>query len=103
MAWQVQQIPIDPIPYQEFSVILNGQNCVIVLRQIAERLYSDLTVDDIPVFSGRICQNGTAVNLYSDKDFSGKLSFVDTLGNDNPQYEGLGTRWLLLYGYESEE
>jgi hypothetical protein len=26
----VQQIPVDPVPYQEFAVILNGQNCFIL-------------------------------------------------------------------------
>lgn len=100
MTVRIEQIPVDPVPWQEFSVVLNGQNCVISLRQIAERLYADLTVGDTPIFTGRICQNGTAVNLYNDKDFSGKLVFADLLGNENPQYEGLGTRWVLLYGYD---
>ena len=29
--------------------------------------------------------------------FSGWLVFVDTQGSEDPQYAGLGTRWVLVY------
>lgn len=96
------EIPVSAIPFQEFSVVLDDQNCTIVLRQIAESLFCDLTVDERVVFQGRICEINAPINLYHSRFFKGSLIFVDTKGSDNPQYDGLGDRWVLIYISESE-
>ena len=96
-------IPTSAIPNQEFSVVLDGQNCVIALRQLAECLYADLTVDDVPVFRGRVCGLYVPLNLYRSQYFRGSLWFADTKGSGNPTYEGLNDRWLLCYTAEGED
>ena len=51
----VQQIPVDPVPYQEFAVILNGQNCFITLRQMGDFIYMSLRVDNTVIYNNLIC------------------------------------------------
>lgn len=97
------QVPISPIPFQELSVVLDDQNCVIALRQIAQSIYCDLTVDDTVVFQGRICETESLINQYPSRYFRGQLYFVDTKGSANPQYEGLNSRWLLVYASDDSD
>ncbi len=96
------QIQISAVPWQEFSVVLDGQNCVIALRQVGERLYADLTVDGTGVFRGRACALGTALNCYPSPYFTGRLYFTDTTGAEDPSYEGLNDRWILLFDAEDD-
>ena len=99
----IVEIPVDAIPWQEFSIVLNDYKCLISLRQVAENIYCDLTVDDIEICKGAICEDHSAINQYPSRYFDGVLYFVDTKGKENPQYQGLGDRWILLYEYEDEQ
>ena len=94
------QIPIGAIPWQTFSVVLDGQNCMISIRQVAENLYCDLTVNDIEIFKGAICADRSAINQYPSRYFSGTLYFVDTKGHERPYYDELNSRWILCYDAE---
>ena len=93
----VQQIPVDPVPYQEFAVILNGQNCFITLRQMGDFIYMSLRVDNTVIYNNLICDVNRVINIYPDANFSGKFFFVDTKGKVRPEYSGLNSRWLLYY------
>ena len=93
----VQQIPVDPVPYQEFAVILNGQNCFIILRQMGDFIYMSLRVDNTVIYNNLICDVNRVINIYPDANFSGKFFFVDTKGKVKPEYSGLNSRWLLYY------
>ena len=91
------EIPLQPIPAQEVQVILGGQNCTLSVYWRWGKLYADLLVDSEPIFAGCICQNLQWVNQSPSPVFSGGLIFVDSLGEDAPRWDGLGTRWALLY------
>ncbi|WP_290371932.1 hypothetical protein [uncultured Parasutterella sp.] len=95
------QINISALPWQEFSVVLDGQNCVISLRQVAESMYCNLTCNGVDIFKGRKICNGTPINTYPSPNFKGRL-MIDTLGNSDPQYEGLNERWILVYANDGE-
>ena len=41
------RIPLQTLPNQEFSIVLDGQNCVINLRQMGGFLYLTLTADEV--------------------------------------------------------
>ena len=61
-------------------------------------LYLDLLLDGEPIVTTRICSNTT--RLLQDAGylgFVGDFTFVDTQGDDDPQYSGLGARWQLIY------
>lgn len=96
-------IPLQSIPWQSFSVVLNGQNCVISIRQMAERLYADLICNGVEIFTGRLCTLGTNLNCYPTPNFVGSLFFLDTFGKSDPQFEGLGDRWKLIFSFADDE
>jgi len=91
------EIPLQPIPSQEVQVILDSQNCTLSVYWRFGKLYADLLVNSEPVFQGAICQNLQWVNQSPSPEFSGGLMFVDALGDESPVWDGLGTRWALLY------
>ena len=93
----MDEIPLQPIPSQEVQVILGGQNCTLSVYWRFGKLYADLLVDSEPVFAGCICQNLQWVNQSPSPVFSGGMMFVDALGEEAPRWEGLGSRWSLLY------
>lgn len=95
-------IPLQPIPNQETSIVLNQQECRIQIRQLGSHLFATLTVDDSVVFRNAICLDRTPINGFETLGFSGALYFVDTKGHDCPQYEGLADRYSLCYASEDE-
>ena len=97
----MEVIPLEATPNQEFSVTLDDQDCWIKLVQRGRRMYLNLTKDDEVIRQGCLCLPCTKL-LGDAADFSGNLYFVDTLAEspeiqEAPQYEELGTRWLLYY------
>lgn len=96
------QIPTSELPWQEFSIVLDNQNCTIRLRQIAERLYCDLEIDNEIIFEGNLVCNRTDIELYNSPRFHGHLFFVDMLGDTDPVYIGLNSRYLLCFETEEE-
>lgn len=96
------EIPLSPIPGQRLQIVLDDQNVTLQLRQKGARLYIDLDVSGTPVMGGAICSDRTNVKQFKTMPFRGGLYFVDTKGRDAPQFEGLGTRWVLMYLSEEE-
>ena len=98
----METLSIQAVANQTFQVTLNDQDCSIRLytRNLpdgAEPLYMDLYVSDVAIFYGVICRDGVVLPLYDYLDFEGGLLFVDLQGSTDPQYEGLGDRYRLLY------
>lgn len=96
-------IPLSAIPAETFQVVLDDQQCRIKLCQRGRRMYLDLDVDDEAVCRGAICQNRASVVPFPTLSFSGSLHFWDTLGDEPPRYDLLGSRFLLLYVADGEE
>lgn len=99
----MQIINIASFPSQEFTVVLDGQECTISLYTRLSKMYLDLTVGTIPVCAGAICQYGTEILQSQNPDFKGTLYFWDNEGMSAPAWEGVGTRYFLLYASEGEE
>lgn len=93
----MQNIPLSTFPAQTFQIVLDDQQCRITLYQRGRRMYLDLDVGDEAVCRGAICQNRASIVQSPTRLFSGTLHFWDTLGDDPPRYDLLGTRFLLLY------
>ena len=91
------EVPVSAIPYQEFYIILNNQNCYITLRQLGDYIYASLRVDNNVIFSNVICNINAPLNVYPSPYFTGILQFYDEKGTDKPHYSELGTRWKLKY------
>ncbi|ANI29434.1 hypothetical protein PL78_06210 [Yersinia entomophaga] len=95
-------VSIEPMKSQEFSVQLGGQQCNIRLIQRTSAIYMDLTVDGNPIMQGVPCYFGNRMVRYSYLGFKGDLLFLDSVGQNDPQWEGLGSRFQLFYLEEAD-
>lgn len=91
------EIPLIAYPNRSLQVILDGQECGIALYQRGERLYMDMDVGATRVITGAVCLDAVSIIQRAQSVFAGSLIFVDTQGNEAPEWHGLGTRWRLLY------
>lgn len=90
-------IPLQPVAAQNLSILLGDQNCQISVAQKGAFLYLSLSVNNNPIITGVICRDRVRLVRYAYLGFVGNLSFVDTIGSDDPQYSGLGSRFKLAY------
>jgi hypothetical protein len=93
-----QLIPLAAVPSQQFGINLDGQNCVISVYQKTTGLYLDVLFNGAPLSTTVRCLQDA--QLLADRQylgFVGDLVFVDTQGDTDPQYEGLGVRYFLVY------
>lgn len=100
------QIPLINIPSQRLSVVLNYQDVTLSVytkqdNLFGSHLYLDLTKDGKILIEGQI----VVVNQKLIPDnigFTGNLYMIDLDANDEPQYQDLGNRFILIYAEDSE-
>lgn len=80
-------IPLQPIPNQSASYLLNGAAYTIDVQSRNDRLYITVHNDTGVLLSNR------ALLSYAPVGFG--LQLVDTTGTEDPIYSGLGSRWIL--------
>lgn len=90
-------LPIIATPAQTMSVLLGGQPCFISLYLRGTAVYMDLSINGVTLMSGAICLDRVRINRRNYIGFVGSLVFVDTQGASDPQYDGFGTRYKLVY------
>jgi hypothetical protein len=90
-------IPLSAKPSQQFVIVLGAQNCTIKVYQKRTGMFLDISVASAPVLTAVICQDRVRLIRQDYLGFIGDLAFMDTQGTDAPSYEGLGTRWVLMY------
>lgn len=90
-------VPLQAVPSQAVAVTLGGQACKISVYQRRTGLYLDLFVTDAPIQTGVLCLNANKIVRSAYLGFIGDLAFFDTLGLDDPDYSGLGDRFVLIY------
>lgn len=60
-------------------------------------LFCDLQVGNATIWNTVPCLNGVTINSRSYLAFAGDLIFIDMQGANDPTYDGLNTRYILLY------
>jgi len=90
-------IPLQAVPSQSVDTILGGQNCKVNIYQLSTGLFFDLYLNDLPIIVGRICRDRCKLVRYAYLGFTGDLTFVDAQGLSDPEYSGIGTRYVLVY------
>lgn len=94
----MQTITIQPVPSQTLKVVLADQNVSIKLYQKQDYgVFIDVVLNGSYVASGQIVRDITPLIPSSYLGFVGNLMFIDTEGNSDPDYSGMGDRWQLLY------
>jgi hypothetical protein len=81
-------IPLQPIPNQSVSFMLNGSAYTVDVETRLEELYISIWRGGAYVLRNR------ALRSYAPVGFD--LQLVDTEGTEDPEYSGLGLRWRLL-------
>jgi hypothetical protein len=93
----MQIVPLQPVANQRLEVTLNNQPCTIEITQYNYGLFLTLSVSGTLVLAGCICLNLVRIVRDAYLGFSGDCLFVDTQGNSNPIFGGLGSRFQLVY------
>jgi hypothetical protein len=111
-------IPLQAVPAQNVLTTLdNGQ--AVELRLYTRRygnaiypgvygptLYMDIYINNVLEIGAVICQNLNRIirSTYLNEavGFAGDFIFNDTQGTNDPAYQGLGTRYQLLYFTEAD-
>lgn len=93
----ISTIPLIPAPSQTLNVQLGNQSCRIDVRQRRTGLFVDLFVQDVAVFQGVKALDRNKLVREAYLGFSGDLFFVDTQGANDPDYTGLGGRYLFVW------
>ena len=97
-----QIVPLQAVPSQIVSVGLGDQVCQIKVYQKFYGLFVDLYVDDSLIIAGVIGENLNRIVRSAYLGFEGDLCFFDFEGAEDPRYEGLGTRFALVYLTQAE-
>lgn len=84
-------------PFQSFQTNINDQNCTIELMQKRTGMFFSLAVDNIFLIRCILCENLNPLILYKYIKFNGNLFFMDIEGRSDPNYKGLGDRFILVY------
>lgn len=90
-------IPLTALPSQVVSVQLGSQPCRLQIFQKATGLFIDVYVSDVAIVLGAACLNAVFIVRDIYLGFLGDLVFVDTQGDSDPDYTGLGNRFSLLW------
>lgn len=92
------RIPTQAVPNQTLAVTLARQAAQIAIRQNGDSLYFDLISNGVSIMRARICRDRQRLLLDAKyRGFVGDFAFVDTRGGLDPQYFGLGSRFVLYY------
>lgn len=91
------RIPLSASKAQELVVQLGGQSCRIRIHWQTFALYVDLYVNDVLIIGGVIAENLNRIVRSKYLGFTGDLYFFDTMGRADPVWEGLGSRFVLIY------
>lgn len=104
-------VPLSAVPSQTLQIVLGGQNVQMAvytkdgydftdptLETPNTNIYVDLAYNNIVLTTTQIALDEKRLLLNRQYlGFIGDFMFIDTQGFDDPQYAGLGARWLLLY------
>ncbi|MGI4814260.1 MAG: hypothetical protein ACRYGG_13155 [Janthinobacterium lividum] len=93
----MQVVPLSATPSQTVGCLLGGQSCNVSIYQKRYGLFADVYLNGKLVIGGVVCQHLNRLVRSAYLGFRGDLAFYDTQGFDDPSYDGLGNRWVLLY------
>lgn len=93
----MQIVPLKGEKAQTEFATLGNQVCQINVSQKLYGLFLDLYVGGNLIVAGAMCQDRNRLVRSAYLGFSGDLMFMDTLGAEDPTWDGLGSRYLLAY------
>lgn len=98
----MQEITLLPRRGQILNVTLAGQVCRLRIVQRTTGLFMDVSLNGRWIVQGVICLNCVKLVRYKHLGFLGELFFTDTVGDSDPIFDELGTRFKLFYATQQE-
>lgn len=98
----MEQIALQPVPSQQLQVVLGGQQCQIAVYLKGEHIFVDVTANSVDISICVIARDVVFLVPTTYLGFVGNLLFTDTQGNSDPTFDGLGSRYQLVYLTDSE-
>lgn len=92
------EIPLEAIPYQTVSFELDSKAVTVSLRQLGTSLFFSIWINTEPLYLNVRATNSGKICAFPSSKISTDLRIIDTVGDEDPRYDGLGTRWRLVYG-----
>ena len=99
---EMQVIPLQPLPNQTVQVQLSNQAVQLNLFQNAYGFFMDVLLAGSPVIEGQPCQNLNLIVRWQYLGFVGDFAWLDVQGSEDPVFNQLGTRFILLYLDETD-
>ncbi|WP_304673141.1 phage baseplate plug family protein [Neisseria blantyrii] len=93
----IYQIPLKPVPVQKVSATLGGQDVTVSLLPRLGKLYASVSADGRVLIRERVCLHGMPLVGEAYRGFRGDLYFIDKQGAEDPQWQELGGRFILVY------
>lgn len=90
-------IPLISTPSQVLNIPLGGQPTEVRIYQKAFGVFVDISVNDAPIIAGVQARNLVPIVGAKYRGFRGDVFFFDEAGVDDPQWPGLGGRFVLVY------
>ena len=95
-------VPLQPVPNQTVRVQLANQITQINVYYKRQGLFMDVLKNELPVIQGVICENLNRIVRSAYLGYEGDFIWVDTQGDADPVYTGIGSRFYLVYLAEGE-
>lgn len=98
-----QVIPLDPIPNQSLSILLDGHRYVITIRDIGAMMAVTIERDSVTIIDGVRAVGGFPLLPYEYlSDGTGNFIFTNTDEGAIPRFEDFGTKCQLVYSTSAE-
>ena len=92
-----QIIPIQPTPSQTVKTTVGNAQLRILIACKNQGTFVSINMDDEDI-SNNVLAHDYCPLIQSDYlGFPGNLMFIDTQGEEDPDYKLLGSRWILVY------
>ena len=91
-------VPLLKKPNQSLTTTLGSQSIEITLNtRWNNELYITIKAGDEDIVINRICRNKVKIVNKNYKSINGDLAFYDRSGDDDPNWEELGDRFMLIW------
>lgn len=93
-----QIVPLAAVASQNLGIILDGQNCNLLIRTLSTGVYLDLISNGATIRTTAILRDRVLALLDAQYlGFTGDFAMIDTQGLTDPVYTGFGDRYQLWY------
>ena len=92
------EVPVNAVPSQKLSVTFANQPCQLSIYTLIDgAIYMDVLLNGTAIVQGVRCLNNNKIVRAAYMGFIGDFMFSDAQGFNDPTYDGLGTRYRLIY------